>query len=55
MGLKGLMTAMGMNFVAIASLLFFGAMFLAIAIWVWLRPHGEMDACARLYQDPEER
>lgn len=53
MGLKGLMTAMGMNLFALVSLVFFFGSFLAITIWLWTRSHGEMDACARLYQDDE--
>jgi hypothetical protein len=48
MGLKGLMTAMGMNAFASAGLLISFSAFVAILVWVWTRPQNEIEKQARL-------
>ena len=54
MGLKGLMTAMGMNGFALAGLLISFAAFAAILVWILMRPQGEMDNQARLCIDEDD-
>lgn len=56
MGLKGLMTAMGMNGFALAGLLLSFALFVAVMIWVCTCPKARLEAQARLCidQDDEE-
>lgn len=53
MGLKGLMSAMGMNFFAQAGLLLSFASFVAVLWWTWSQPDREMERCARLPIDDE--
>jgi hypothetical protein len=54
MGLKGLMTAMGMNSFAIVSLVLFVGSFVAICIWTWTRSSQELAGWARLYEDRDD-
>jgi cbb3-type cytochrome oxidase subunit 3 len=55
MGLKGLMSGMGMNaFASLGLVLFFGA-FVAIVIWTYTRPKEEIEAQSRLWEDDEDR
>lgn len=54
MGLKGLMTAMGMNGFALAGLLISFTAFVAILVWILTRPQGEMDNQARLCIDEDD-
>ena len=46
MGLRGLMSALGMNFFAVAGLLVSFAAFVAILVWLWTRPRNEIEAQA---------
>ena len=54
MGLKGLMTAMGMNFFAVIGLIISFTVFLSILVWLWTRPQNEIDAQARLCIDDDD-
>ncbi len=54
MGIKGLMTAMGMDGFALAALLIFFTAFVAILVWAWTRPRSEIDAQARLCIDEDD-
>lgn len=51
MGLKGLMSAMGMNGFATAALVICFVVFVAILVWTWTRPKSEIDRHARLCLD----
>jgi cbb3-type cytochrome oxidase subunit 3 len=55
MGLKGLMTSLGMNWIALIALVVFFCAFLGILIWTWTRPRGQMEARARLPVDDEDQ
>jgi hypothetical protein len=48
MGLRGLMSGLGMNVFAIAGLMVFFALFVTIVAWTWTRPQREMDYQSRL-------
>ena len=48
MGLKGLMSGLGMNAFAVAGLVVFFALFGAIIVWTWTRPQREIECQARL-------
>ncbi len=54
MGLKGLMTAMGMNAFALAGLLISFTAFVAILVWIWTRPQSEIETQARLCIDEDD-
>ena len=54
MGIKGLMTAMGMNRFAELALLMSFIAFVAILVWIWTRPRGEIEAQARLCIDDDD-
>ena len=54
MGLRGLMSALGMNFFALAGLVVSFAAFVAILIWLWRRPQSEIEAQARLCIDEDD-
>lgn len=54
MGLKGLMTAMGMNGFALVGLLISFTAFVAILVWIWTRPQSEIDSQARLCIDDDD-
>jgi cbb3-type cytochrome oxidase subunit 3 len=54
MGLKGLMSALGMDLYGlIALVLFFGA-FVSIIVWTLTRPRKEIEAQSRLWEDDED-
>jgi cbb3-type cytochrome oxidase subunit 3 len=48
MGLKGLMSGMGMNVFATWALLLFMAAFIAIVVWTYTRPRKEIESQANL-------
>lgn len=54
MGIKGLMTWMGMNGVAIACLVACFSLFCAIVVWTFTRSRAEMDSRARLCLDEDD-
>lgn len=54
MGLKGLMTAMGMNGFALAGLLISFTAFVAILAWIWTRPQSEIELQAQLCIDEDD-
>ena len=55
MGIKGLMSAMGMNTFATIGLLISFTAFMALVLWIWTRPQNEIETQARLcFEDDEE-
>ncbi|MHB8897760.1 MAG: hypothetical protein ACYC6Y_03330 [Thermoguttaceae bacterium] len=54
MGLKGLMTVLGMNGFAIGALLVSFTTFVAILAWACTRPQREIDLQARLCIDDDD-
>ena len=54
MGIKGLMSGMGMNWFALFGLVVSFCAFVAIVIWTWSRPRREIDAQARLPLDDDK-
>jgi hypothetical protein len=54
MGIKGLMTAMGMNGFALVGLLISFTAFVAILVWIWTRPQSEIELQARLCIDDDD-
>jgi len=54
MGIKGLMTAMGMNGFALIGLLISFTAFVAILVWIWTRPQSEIELQARLCIDEDD-
>jgi cbb3-type cytochrome oxidase subunit 3 len=48
MGLKGLMSGLGMNLFAVTALTVFFALFVAIVVWTYTRPKREIECQARL-------
>lgn len=54
MGLKGLMSAMGMNGYALLGLVISFTAFVAILIWIWTRPQREIEDQARLCIDDDD-
>ncbi|NUQ61249.1 MAG: hypothetical protein HUU20_02105 [Pirellulales bacterium] len=55
MGLKGLMSGMGMSSFTIAAMVIALATFVAVVIWTFRRPRDEMEADSRLWMDDEDR
>lgn len=54
MGLKGLMSAMGMNGFALLGLLISFTAFVAILVWIWTRPQREIEHQAQLCIDDDD-
>ena len=55
MGLRGLMSGMGMNLFAMLSMVLFVGSFMAILVWTLTRPSKEIESCANLpLHDNEE-
>jgi cbb3-type cytochrome oxidase subunit 3 len=54
MGLKGLMSGMGMNVFATLALLLFMASFIAIVVWTYTRPRKEIESHANLPLDDKD-
>jgi hypothetical protein len=54
MGLKGLLSGLGMNAFAVIGLIVFLALFVVIAVWTWTRPKGEIECQARLPLEEED-
>jgi cbb3-type cytochrome oxidase subunit 3 len=54
MGLKGLMSSLGMNLYAVIALVLFFGSFLAIAVWAFTRPQKEIEAQSRLWEEDED-
>jgi cbb3-type cytochrome oxidase subunit 3 len=54
MGIKGLMTWLGMNWFGVVALVVFFCCFVAIIIWVCTRPRREIDHQARIPLDEDE-
>ena len=48
MGIKGLMSELGMDGLAVPGLVLCVCAFLAIVAWTWTRPRKEIDAQSRL-------
>ena len=48
MGLKGLLSGLGMDVFAVTALVAFFALFVAIVVWTWTRPQREIECQARL-------
>jgi cbb3-type cytochrome oxidase subunit 3 len=48
MGLKGLLSGLGMNGFAVIGLVAFFALFVAIVVWTYTRPQREIECQARL-------
>ena len=54
MGIKGLMTAMGMNGFASIGLLISFTAFVAVLVWIWTRPQREIEMQSRLCIDEDD-
>lgn len=54
MGLKGLMSSMGMDPFAMISLLLFFGSFVTILIWTYTRPKQDIESLSRLWEDDEQ-
>jgi len=54
MGLKGLMSGLGMEVFALVGLALFFFTFLGIVIWAYTRPRNEIDRLSRLWEDDED-
>ena len=54
MGIRGLMSGVGMDGYALISLVLFFASFVGIVVWTLRRPQKEMDVCSRLWEDEDE-
>lgn len=54
MGLKGLLTSLGMNPVGVISLVLFFASFLAVLLWTFTRSRQELEVQSRLWEDDED-
>ena len=54
MGIRGLMTAIGMNWIAEFALALSFVAFTAILIWVWKRPRAEIEAQSRICIDDDD-
>ncbi len=54
MGLKGLMTGMGMTPFALVSLVLSFSAFVAVLVWTFTRSRQELDAQSRLWEDDDE-
>lgn len=54
MGLKGLMSGLGMEVFAIVGLALFFCIFLGILIWTYTRPRKEIERLSRLWEDDED-
>ena len=48
MGIKGLLSGLGMNVFAVTALAVFFALFLGILVWTYTRPQREIECQARL-------
>ncbi len=51
--MKGLLTELGMNTFTTVSMVISFVAFVGVLIWVYTRPHKEIDALARLYDDDQ--
>ena len=54
MGLKGLMTSMGMNGFAEAGLVLSFLAFMAVLVWAMTRSRDEMEAKSRLWMEEDD-
>lgn len=54
MGLKGLMSGMGMNVFGMISLVLAASAFVAIVIWTFTRPRKELETYSRLWEEEED-
>ncbi len=54
MGLKGLMSSLGMDVFALVGLALFFCTFLGIVIWAYTRPRKEIERLSRLWEDDED-
>lgn len=55
MGLKGLMSGMGMSGFTMVAMVIALAAFVAVVVWTFSRPRDEMEAHSRLWMDEEDR
>jgi hypothetical protein len=54
MGLKGLMTGLGMNPFALVSLVLSFSAFVAVLVWTCTRSRQELEVQSRLWEDDED-
>jgi uncharacterized membrane protein YbaN (DUF454 family) len=54
MGLKGILSGMGLNALGIAMLVLAMTAFVGILIWTFTRSKEQMEADSRLWKDEEE-
>jgi hypothetical protein len=55
MGLKGLMTSLGMNWYGLVALVLFFGSFVSIVVWTLTRPRKEIEAQSRLFEDDDDQ
>jgi hypothetical protein len=54
MGLKGILTSLGMNAIGVTMLLVSVVAFVGILVWAFTRPREELEADSRLWKDEED-
>ena len=54
MGLKGLMSSLGMDLYGMIALILFFGSFVSIIVWTLTRPRHEIEAQSRLWEDDED-
>jgi hypothetical protein len=54
MGLKGILTSIGLNGLGIATTVVAALVFVGIVIWAYTRPREQIEADARLWMDDSD-